>query len=758
MDTVKENRNDKVEGYIVKLYKKMFNAPKKATIRDAMFMTWMNFDCMDIMKVSGFREFNKSLIPSELKEREKYESRQKLFLYPISKTQEFLLDGQGLEELPLITLSIMDVRCHTTQNFAERRKHLCECLKDDLKGREGVCGDIYGSLSIYECVLVLRGNSYEELARMILDYQKSLLRHGIIINKTYTIAGINLRYLSFWKPEPDSEVSIRVSCSTRIDSQYLRKSKAIKDALKPGYRIFSVMGKYDFDIIGKINSLDAFVELFLDNGALSPANTDIHKTNTRFMSLETDGLNGETKDLQNDPEKKDVGEIDSELDCYISNYTELEGLSSSIRESLLRLILRLYQARITVSHDGIKNDLKNILDSFLEFLRIHQYENERQDEFGCMINCLNLLLDNRISACIPEFETPQNVLRYSGTSLRVLLAYADFVKRLFSILQTYKEQNHQILRYVPLVTTDTGAKITATVYLSYCTAYRFININIPVDLLFEVQDVLPWLTHEVGHFIRAGWRRSERNEAYFWSVSRVINYMLEPYKVKEVNNQLGSSGKMQVSDGSEGEKFDAYREYVCQFFQNIIYRFVFEYNRKIQIPYNQARSLFDKTREITDILQKVYEESIADIFMIQVLEIDSLTEYLQIQSAYYRHINMEKVILPLANISRIMSVSIVIAGLDMMDYKGIRGYFENFYKECQCEELKPIAEQLSRYRSYYMIENLVVFLNEKVKEGLNNTIKDKNISRICERLRKTYRSLRSERFEAFLGFVEEESL
>ena len=80
---------DTTDGYIIKLYKKIPNAPKKATIREAMFMTWTNFDCMDVLPVSGYQGFSKSL-GSDLKEQEKYNIRQKLFLYPVSPEQHLL--------------------------------------------------------------------------------------------------------------------------------------------------------------------------------------------------------------------------------------------------------------------------------------------------------------------------------------------------------------------------------------------------------------------------------------------------------------------------------------------------------------------------------------------------------------------------------------------------------------------------------------------------------------------------------------------
>lgn len=754
---MKEEKNDQIKGYIVKLYKKMVNAPKKATIGDAMFMTWMNFDCMDVTEISEFREFNKSLVPSRMEEREKYESRQKLFLYSWEKGSECLLKKEELKEFPLITLTVLDLRRQPDMDGPTCKNILKENIGYCIKGKDDVKGEICGSLSIYEYVLVLRGNRYETLTQVIEDYQNHLKKRGLLNNRGYTIAGLDLQYLSFWKEDPNLVVSVRLSCSLQITRLYLENNAKIKEALKEGYEVFPLIGKYDYDIIGQIKNTQKFAGLFLNQGALSPAMPDIYKTNTRFMNTEMFAEDGAVSDLEDRILSGSLNSEDEKLDDYIERYMGLTGLCPSIRESLLRLLLRLFQAKTTTGNSRIKNSLKVILEYFFDFLRLHQNEAESQDEFGQMINCLNLFLDNRLTASMSDFETPQNVLRYSGASLRVLLAYSDFVEKLFSILQFYKVRSEQGLRYVPLVTTDTGAKITATVYLSYCNVYRFININMPVDLLFEVQDALPWLTHEVGHFIRAGWKRYERNDAYFLSVSRVIVRKLEPYANTDIVQDGGEfPGIGSMAEGYEGQKFDSYRERVCQFYQNIVDRCVYEYNKKIQIPYNHARKLSDLIQEVTDNLQKIYEESIADIYMIQVLQINSLTEYLHIQSAYYQHINLEKEKLPIANISRVMAVSVVIEGLEPKDYKGIKEHFRSFYHKCRQDEILSIAKQLSEYKKYYMIEPLVCFLIQKVGAGLKELLREDKMSNICEDLQRSYKKLRGGKFTAFFEFIEED--
>ncbi len=738
------------EGYIIKLYKKIVNAPKKATIREAMFMTWMNFDCMDILPVTGFQGFSRSLECEDLKEREKYDSRQKLFLYPVSDEQG-LLFPEGSPGLPLITLTLLDLERPSGKAAVSYENTLCQCMKDSL-GQEGhIKGQLFGCLSIYDYALVLRGNSYVELAHKLADYRGELIRAGVGFRKSYTISGLNLKQCHAWKEQSGLKVSIRLSCTSQITTEYFKENERIKEALQDGYEVFSVLGKYDYDIVGAVRDTDKFVQLFWDEGELSPAKTGIHKTNTRFL------LREDWKPCYKSPSSgEDLQAAEAELDDSLQRYAKLTHLCPSIRESLLRLILRLFQASTSINDERMRKDLKDALNYFLDFLSIHQTESDQQDEFAQMINCFNLLLDNRVTASMSDFETPQNVLRYSGANLKVLLAYASYVEKLFSILQAYKDRKKEHLRYVPLVTADTGAKITATIYLSSCKKYRFININIPVDLLFDVQNVLPWLTHEVGHFIRAGWNRQRRNAAYFWSMSRVMSRMMEAYIADDYIPTEEASPMEAFLDASvpeemEGTKFDQYRNSVCQYYQSIFIRCTYDYNERLQVPHSHTGVLLNKIEEIAVILQKIYEESIADIFMIYILGINDLDEYLRIQYAYYEHINRISGDLPLANISRIIAVSIVIKKWDHQDYEGIKKSFGKIYEDHQKDNMEPMLKQLKEYERYYMIEPLVFFLKQTVEKGLEDLLQEDSGN--CEWLRQHYQNLKMGNFSAFLNYI-----
>lgn len=734
-------------GYLVKLYKKMINAPKKAFISGAMYMTWLNFDCMDIIPVQEFPQYNNSIDIMNVQDREKYGCRQKLFLYCLDGAEE---DGPLVQRKegvhpPLITLTVLDLLSESG-DFPTKNKILScleACKKEEQYAK--VEGRFYGCLSMYDYALVLRGNNYEQLSHFLALFRRKAKEQGIIFNKMYSVAGIDLEQGAEWKCEP-SRALVRLSCTSELTAKYLLNSEELGRAFVKPFQVYAVMGKYDYNIEGMIQDTKAFQNLFVDKGFLSATHSYIHKTNTQFLSgeKEQDKAEGTTGNFSASMKK----DRDEEWKDYKEKYEKLDSLPPSIKESLVRLIFRFDQAISTIKKPTMITDLNKILNNFLLFLQMHQKETERQDVFGRMINDLNLLLDNWTSVDMTDFETPQKTLRYSGSSLKVLLSYSNFVQKLIKILQYNKPE----IEYVPYVTTDTGAKITATIYLSYCKKYRFININIPVDLMFEMQDVLPWLTHEVGHFLRAGWERNARNAAYRWSVIRVMISMFAPYVNSDFMGQ-GGAGDLFAQTSAGNEKFDAYRKQVCQELYDIIIRSGFGYKKQMKIPYNRMDELYQRTVEIAEILQKTYEESIADIFMIQVLGIEKIRDYLRIQVKYYKHINVGSDCLPLANISRIMAVCVTLANLKYEDYNEINCYFAALYDTCEDKDLLPIIRQLAAYKRYYMIEPLVRFIKVHVEPGLEQLISEENLAKLCNELKTGYEALQQGEFEEYLQFI-----
>lgn len=772
------------KGYIVKLYKRVANVSEQAIIKESMFMTWMNFDCMDIVGIHDFQEYNNSVDLSAVRSREIYASRQKLFLYRLEHKDEFLLPNKVLEKFPLITLTMLDIQRNTEfQNEEQCGKQLQDFLNRYETYDADIRGEVYGSLSAYDYVLVLRGNDYRKIDKTLARCRQELSLKNIIFNKMYTIAGIDCENVSAWNAD-GMKASVRLSCRADVTAKWLRDNVQVRDAFDD-CTVFSIMGKYDFDIIGEIKSAEKFVNLFKDHGALSASWEYIHKTNTRFLNEDsepasdsallcpvTEEENQKNEPLEKYPLKGSNCGHDRLLTEFIALYSKIDGLSPSVRENLSRLILRIYQVITTNNHSGMVEDLKKKLRDFLDYIYIQQCEFQEsdlaldmvQDEYAHMISDFNLLLDNRVSAGMSDFETPQNVLRYSGSSMKVLLAYSTFVDHLILILSQNKRNEAEAagrkktLKYLVFVTADPAAKIYATVSLSFSEQYRFIKISIPVDLMFEVRNVLPWITHEAGHFIRAGWSRADRNAAYFQSVCRGVARCLKPYtKLKYSDHSTGSGNKTistcKPAAEHGGMKFDDYREYVKQYFQVVIYQYSIDYSLEFQIPYNKARDLFSDVEQITSGVKRIYQEAIADMFMLLVLDIKKLNEYLTIQAAYFQRLNMDMESLPQENVSRIMAVSVALTRIDPDNYKQIDHYFHGLYDMCDADRILPILKKLKDYEDYYILEPLVVFLTMHVKSGLERLLADKAVTDIWQRIKESYSNLKKGEFEDYLEFV-----
>lgn len=262
-------------GYVVKLYRRAENVSHGAIISESMFMAWMNFDCMDVIGIDNFREYSNSIDMSENPPRETYASWQKMFLYRLNQKsghfscqskEELLFPSDELGEFPLITLSMIKIRHQPGNGMqCDGEKHgevLRQFLDESIKMGDTVKGELYGSLAVYDYVLVLRGNDYRVMDVVLTSYKRNMREQGIVFSKIYTIAGIDRNHLNAWKID-GLQASVRLSCTSEITFDKLKNNEGLKEAFE-GYEVYSILGKYDYDIIGKVKSPQKFVELFFE--------------------------------------------------------------------------------------------------------------------------------------------------------------------------------------------------------------------------------------------------------------------------------------------------------------------------------------------------------------------------------------------------------------------------------------------------------------------------------------------------------------
>ena len=93
------------------------------------------------------------------------------------------------------------------------------------------------------------------------------------------------------------------------------------------------------------------------------------------------------------------------------------------------------------------------------------------------------------------------------------------------------------------------------------------------------------------------------------------------------------------------------------------------------------------------------------------------------------------------------------AYINPADYENIYDNFSRLYEESGGGRMEPLLNQLKSYEDYYLIEPLVIFLRQTVESGLEQLLQRTGISDVCGWLRKQYKNLRTENFDAFLDFI-----
>jgi len=124
--------------------------------------------------------------------------------------------------------------------------------------------------------------------------------------------------------------------------------------------------------------------------------------------------------------------------------------------------------------------------------------NRKMDSIVNGINAINTLIDNTIIDYYRDFEYPQREPSFLGNVAVMLTAYMNFAKMILKVLDI-----DQYCHYHVLVVADTRSKIDINYLFEKLRSKNeeLIIIKIPSETLFDVANVLDFITHELGHVI-----------------------------------------------------------------------------------------------------------------------------------------------------------------------------------------------------------------------------------------------------------------
>lgn len=754
-------------GYLIKFYKQISGIGFQGNdiLSQTDFLLWLNFDGMKVYNIEHFIEYEtksisaKSVVADDqtCEKLDANAQRQKLLLFRENDSKKsvmniFDVESDNMRKLPLISI--------TTINFMENKnvdaKRRIVRLGEILKKYRIVYGinlefELLGTLSSHDLVLVMRSNKYNAISQALLYLQEQAKKEEFILSKMYTITGIDIKNKENWTEE-NVKVSLQISVNSCVSPKEIIE---VFDAENRKQNIFKtdyvavICGKYDLYIEGEVLDIKKFPELFINNGIFSADNDSIYHTKTQFLyDTRTEFFENLEFEHTSSNQSDDISreELNNRYNNTIKMLEQM-NISKSLEPSIIRLIIRSYQVNKSIFSTGIiGNKFDETLLAFLYLIWHYGQNPSAQEIFAEIVNSLNMLLDNRISVNVPDFETPQSTLRFSGSSARILLAYSNYIDKLVEIVIKSKENSDRCPDYVVYMTADSGAKLTAKVYFPQCKKIRLININIPVNMFYDMKYVIPWITHELGHFVRASWLRCERNVFY---METVLEYLKNSHKI-DFGEEMVKYGcdifkELYEKIKEEGEElsFSKCKEMV----RTCLYASYFERNSLVShCSLDKIQSDKEIIEKICELVQHAFEEAIADVFMISILQIETLEHYLDIVCGYLKlsNVSFDNKLLPFVLRVRLLAIC-----------KLIDVNWNTHNRKFTSPDIEKIWESLISYEIDEPINRLVHFLSSKVNSGMQKIMKEDR--RICDLqvlLRNNYSFVLNNDFRGCIDFIQ----
>lgn len=681
--------SNNINGYIIKLYRSLLSDYSSLTYDKFDFITWMNFTGIRVIPVENFSDYkiNSFLEVSETKSSQltinTHFERQKLFIY---SRKNFSGDSDSycesifedcsknasrtvISNYPLISLIIIDFN---NRDAATAQQDLISHLKT--KDQKIIKWNVFQTLSSSDCITVLRSKSFKSLMTNIIE-----LRNLSFVKSTYTICGIKTNYSIKDLCTEAIPISMRFTLSSNTSflkfkedfNRYLEDNPIFK--ISPSF--YATTGKYDVVVEGELMSIDKLIYLFDSSGFLSYShqldskNKLIQMSSTRFKLEFRDW-----PPLHYDPNFSKLSnqtllnDLDNTLKSLVDRILEIE--SDSIKSTLIRLLFRARQDMLA----NLEPEMQKMPPFLCKFIELSLNMVQHIDSIEHGVNYLNTYFDNHQNVLKIEFENPKSNYRFIGSSIKILNFYQNIVSLLFDKCVNATREGSP---FVPFVIADMTTRITVE---RIFPGEQLLCVIIPIDMLFDIKHVMAWLIHEAGHYCKLGWNADNRNANFCSNLCQSIPSIIEniflslPIAQEDPENSrrkfyigafedlkteffefrfCGANSCSCYKSCQEALGENPYRpeewikrcqhkhlssfsnQFIEYFHKEIYHKLIAKRGELLDstITYN----LFIDIWQLVDMIQDAYNESVSDIFMISILNIDNIDDYLDTLTAYFRY-------------------------------------------------------------------------------------------------------------------------
>lgn len=742
-----------MKGYIVKLYQKFHKMDAQGGMEE--FNAWLSFDYMRVIPVEEFEFLYKksiSINADQINSRDLSCARQKLYLCGCDEKNIF----SQTDKNPILSLSM--IKFQNPCKRKEQEEYFEQFFKD-----KDVEYELFDSLSHSDKILIMRENSYEKIIDILIELQYTIKCKKNSIPKFYTISCLDCTKIHFLSDEDN--IIMRASVPLNYVGN-INKNTSDKGRI--------LLGKEDFEL-EKMGSSKEMIELLIDRGFIS-RNGECNVIKKISLLKEVDNINKfiefeEDENLDVAPLKRVMKKIEEK------NY------SSSLKNLMNRLVIRSWQ--IENGNDWIisNNGIWDKVVAFVDIAEKHGDNIIHNDSVVEGVKSLSLLMDNMTSDNYNDFEVPQGNSRFTGTMSRLLQSYNVFLMDLSELtakLKRHTSLESDIIDYRMWAVIDTNEVVSAKqLFIDQESTDRLLIVNLSHEVMFHITEIIAWSIHEIGHYLRSGWSRKNRNETFRENAQRIFLIIYEEYLGRELTeNQILQLREYQKthticnvdicsyrikcnSETCDNEHFDEQIDLLKTYYNDILREL---FDGKILGNCGVFRSQYVTMRERIeaglDMLEVAYREAQADMYMISVLSIEKAKSYIEIIKRYFEYSKMNMTELNEDVVIRINAVIIVIEsikeGCTVKEYsvEKLESVLKNILKQ---EPDNQFVLSLKKDMKYAFASKLAEFLYQ-VKVSIDNALRSDECQKIKEKICESYYAMeRGDSFENALDFIEKYS-
>lgn len=545
------NGREKMAGYIVELYKNIISDGKveqsieDPNLKNKIYITFGEYDKMTVSRTNAFSRMRDVSKMSK----EWIGDRQKILLYDLTKDNELeymeTTDGcgfyiyEGLKRvlcdklfLGITILQFKECQAECDCRIVDRlnicRKRILDIVKENSKNEIAIDCSVLGLLGSYGVAVLWGCDQFTEILRMIniikgsdIFENEDTAEPAYKFISVFTIFVKNKDACSPVRIEKiEGMAMLQMTLQTNIHSGLL---KELKDSLS-GIESFHSVGEYDLIVITSARDL---YDCFNDHHIFDPSSSFYEKyvLQTSVKLCETISENDVETIKEVVMSKEEVGEksasetntfscvqIQNAYKMTRSLFFEVFPKTAGMVDSL-DLLYGDYNSKIAVVSNkmwakdygqqflAILNVVNNNLSAVVEE-KVKVSTPELLADVQDILNCFEYQTIHIAESNNFLLDTPKCHLRYTGQNNLTLYAYFGILKDILELVYLIQAESKQS-KIIPLISVDTVPIISSILYMDYDNPFedRIIQFNFPMMAMFALPANVPYLYHEVFHYV-----------------------------------------------------------------------------------------------------------------------------------------------------------------------------------------------------------------------------------------------------------------